>query len=191
MVEAPLSVTRYYEPQGKHALSISNRSHLLARAQRDLICSYLKFIDAQELKSCDKLGRHFALPFTLLETIIARSETIISICTHGCCDSSTTILPPPCASMSWFRSTPPAQQKDPSQTDAGEYKPLDRNERTACWDARDTYFACLDQHGILDAIKDEAAAKKKCGPQGQAYERDCAASWVSTETFKYRISGII
>lgn len=81
--------------------------------------------------------------------------------------------------MSWFRSTPPSPKQDPGQTESGEYKPLDRNERQACWEARDAYFACLDQNNILDAIKDEPQAKQKCGRASDAFDRDCAASWVS------------
>lgn len=81
--------------------------------------------------------------------------------------------------MSWFRSTPQSPTRDPSQTESGEYKPLDRNERQACWAARDAYFACLDRNDILNPLKDGAKATSKCGKESEAFDRDCAASWVS------------
>ena len=84
--------------------------------------------------------------------------------------------------MSWFRSTPSQPAKDPSQTETGEYKPLDRNERQACWDGRDAYFSCLDRNGIIDAVKNDGEARRKCGKESEVYERDCAASWVSWYT---------
>lgn len=54
-----------------------------------------------------------------------------------------------------------------------------RTERKKCWESRDLYFGCLDRNGILDAIKDDKAAAKSCGGEGQAFEKDCATEWVS------------
>ena len=79
--------------------------------------------------------------------------------------------------MGWFGSTAPPE-KEAKKVD--EYKPLDRTERQACWEARDTYFACLDQNRILDALKDPETARRKCHREGEAFERDCAASWVGS-----------
>lgn len=53
-----------------------------------------------------------------------------------------------------------------------------RQERKACWAARDAYFACLDTNSIVDATKDASAAKKACPVQNEDFERDCAAAWV-------------
>ncbi|KZZ92435.1 Cytochrome c oxidase, subunit VIb [Moelleriella libera RCEF 2490] len=53
-----------------------------------------------------------------------------------------------------------------------------RQERAACWAARDAYFACLDAHSILDANKDSAAAKRACPLESDVFERDCASAWV-------------
>jgi len=52
--------------------------------------------------------------------------------------------------------------------------PPDRNERQACWDARDAYFGCLDEKGII-APGDEGRA---CLVNKKAFERDCVKSWV-------------
>lgn len=56
-----------------------------------------------------------------------------------------------------------------------------RTERKRCWESRDGYFACLDRHGILDAVKDDRAAARSCGGEGAAFERDCATEWVSSD----------
>lgn len=55
-----------------------------------------------------------------------------------------------------------------------------RTERTACWAARDAYFACLDANSIVDATKESNAvrAAKACPQQTAEFERDCAAAWV-------------
>jgi len=53
-----------------------------------------------------------------------------------------------------------------------------RAERQKCWASRDLFYACLDKHNIIDPIKDEKAATKKCSSENAAFERDCAAQWV-------------
>ena len=93
--------------------------------------------------------------------------------------------------MSWsswlgFGSSPsPASEElqnqptfDPTTSKDDSYKPLSREERRACWEARDKYFTCLDKHKILDALKEKDAAASKCGTQTQKFEQDCARSWV-------------
>lgn len=82
--------------------------------------------------------------------------------------------------MSWFFGSTPSPANSTSQTSSGDYKPLSRNERTKCWEARDIYFSCLDKHDILDATTKEGAAKSKelCSAQEGKYEQDCASSWV-------------
>jgi len=84
--------------------------------------------------------------------------------------------------MGWFSSspstpTPQAQAATPTSLD-GTYTPLKRNERKACWEARDTYFKCLDKNNILDAVKDADAALTNCPSENAKYEQDCATSWV-------------
>ena len=58
-----------------------------------------------------------------------------------------------------------------------------RSERQQCWAARDGYFACLDAHGIVDALKDEKQAARACGAASETFERDCATQWVSWFSF--------
>jgi len=83
--------------------------------------------------------------------------------------------------MGWFSSSPsapsPAASTQPTSLE-GTYTPLKRNERKACWEARDAYFKCLDKHDILDAVKDADAALKNCPTENAKYEQDCATSWV-------------
>jgi len=53
-----------------------------------------------------------------------------------------------------------------------------RSQRAACWEARDSFFACLDSHSIIDAIKEGPKAKSVCAVQETAFERQCVGSWV-------------
>lgn len=53
-----------------------------------------------------------------------------------------------------------------------------RSQRALCWEARDKFFECLDANGIVDAIKHGEKAKKACGLQEKAFEKECVASWV-------------
>ncbi|KAI9728398.1 MAG: hypothetical protein M1828_003798 [Chrysothrix sp. TS-e1954] len=80
--------------------------------------------------------------------------------------------------MSWFRSSEKPQDVSSNPT-TGDYKPMQRSERKACWEARDSYFACLDKNSILDALAEKDAAAKKCGSQSQRFETDCASSWIT------------
>ena len=73
-------------------------------------------------------------------------------------------------------STP--SPKAPKASADGAYEAPDRSQRAACWAARDEFFDCLNKHDILDSVKEESAAKEKCGRALEAFERDCAASWV-------------
>ncbi|MCJ1447961.1 MAG: hypothetical protein MMC23_008473 [Stictis urceolatum] len=79
--------------------------------------------------------------------------------------------------MGWFSSDP--HPPPPAKTSDGAYIAPGRSARDKCWAARDAFFACLDQNGIVDSItnKDEAAAK--CGQQDEDLKRECASSWVS------------
>ncbi|KAK6359702.1 hypothetical protein TWF696_000844 [Orbilia brochopaga] len=60
----------------------------------------------------------------------------------------------------------------------------DRVARQKCWAARDSFFACLDRHAILDSIREAPAAQANCGAELKVFESDCASSWV--EYFKKR-----
>ncbi|KAK4154318.1 cytochrome c oxidase assembly factor 6 [Chaetomidium leptoderma] len=64
-----------------------------------------------------------------------------------------------------------------------------REERKKCWEARDTYFACLDANGIVDALKDDSKAARACGGESAGFEKDCAAQWV-TYFKKWRVQDV-
>lgn len=65
----------------------------------------------------------------------------------------------------------------------GAYVAPDRTKRVMCWDSRDDYFQCLNRNNILDALKEHDAAAKACSKETQAFEQNCASSWVSPSTF--------
>ena len=78
-----------------------------------------------------------------------------------------------------FLSPGEAQETDKraEEVRSGAVAPL-RTERQKCYFARDAYFACLDANNIVDALKDEKDAAKKCGAQSKEFEKDCASQWV-------------
>ncbi|KAH7911519.1 cytochrome oxidase c subunit VIb-domain-containing protein [Hygrophoropsis aurantiaca] len=65
--------------------------------------------------------------------------------------------------MGWFSSSKPEQASAASRTD-----------RQKCWEARDSYFACLDRAGVLKAGEEKGA----CDGQKKAYDENCARSWI-------------
>jgi len=74
-----------------------------------------------------------------------------------------------------FLSSP--TDKRAEEVRSGAVAPL-KSERQRCYLARDAYFTCLDANNIVDALKDDKAAAKACGPQSRDFERDCASQWV-------------
>ncbi|EIM91222.1 uncharacterized protein STEHIDRAFT_128168 [Stereum hirsutum FP-91666 SS1] len=66
--------------------------------------------------------------------------------------------------MGWFTSEP----EKPTATS--------RTDRQKCWDARDTYFACLDGAKVIKAGTEGAGI---CAKERGAYEGSCAKSWVA------------
>lgn len=95
---------------------------------------------------------------------------------------SSTIPTPPQLTMGWFTSTSsspaPAISSPESSRDGGFIAP-DRTARQQCWDGRDSFFKCLDDHGIVDSVKEGEKAEKVCGRELREFERCCASSWVS------------
>ena len=55
-----------------------------------------------------------------------------------------------------------------------------REERAACWTARDAYFTCLDQNGVIAAGDD----KGPCQREKKGYEGSCSRSWVSLVLYR-------
>lgn len=75
--------------------------------------------------------------------------------------------------MGWF-----SWSSDSSKaSDGGRIAP-DRSSRERCWEGRDRFFACLDQNNILDAVKDDKEARRKCGKEIEEFEGACAKAWV-------------
>ncbi|GAP92414.1 putative oxidoreductase-like protein [Rosellinia necatrix] len=65
----------------------------------------------------------------------------------------------------------------------------DRNERRQCWDARDSFYQCLDKHDVIDSLTGEGkkTADKQCAQEDQAFQQNCATAWV-TYFKKYRVA---
>ncbi|KAJ7052017.1 cytochrome oxidase c subunit VIb-domain-containing protein [Mycena amicta] len=59
---------------------------------------------------------------------------------------------------------------------ASEATPPTRQERQACWDARDAYFVCLDSVGV---VRPGSEGHKVCAVENRLYEKTCAQSWVT------------
>lgn len=66
-------------------------------------------------------------------------------------------------------------------SDGGRIAP-DRTSRARCWEGRDAFFACLDRNDILDAIKDDKEARRKCAKEVAEFEAACSATWVRTDS---------
>ena len=77
----------------------------------------------------------------------------------------------------WLGGAPSPEAQRAQSIRAGTVAPT-RSERQRCWEARDAYFACLDAHNIVDALKDEGTAAKACGAQSTQFEQNCATQWV-------------
>lgn len=51
-----------------------------------------------------------------------------------------------------------------------------REERKRCWESRDAYFRCLDREKVIVPGREG----KACASENKVYEKNCAASWVSS-----------
>lgn len=79
--------------------------------------------------------------------------------------------------MGWFSSDDNALTSPKPSSDGGFIAP-DRSARALCWEGRDAFFECLERNGIIDSIKQSDKAGKECGKELQAFEKQCASSWV-------------
>ncbi|KAH6647273.1 oxidoreductase-like protein [Truncatella angustata] len=85
-----------------------------------------------------------------------------------------------------FFSSPDAKRKE--EVRSGAVVP-DRSERKRCWDARDSFYQCLDKHNVIDSTKGagKATADKECAKENKQFGEDCATAWV--KYFKqYRVA---
>lgn len=62
-------------------------------------------------------------------------------------------------------------------SDGGRIAP-DRSSRARCWEGRDMFFSCLDRNDILDGIKDDKEARRKCAKEVAEFEAACSQTWV-------------
>ncbi|KAJ5760406.1 Cytochrome c oxidase assembly factor 6 [Penicillium odoratum] len=62
-------------------------------------------------------------------------------------------------------------------SDGGRIAP-DRTSRARCWEGRDAFFSCLDRNDILDGIKDDKEARRKCAKEVLEFEAACSQTWV-------------
>ncbi|TXT13564.1 hypothetical protein VHUM_00931 [Vanrija humicola] len=54
-----------------------------------------------------------------------------------------------------------------------------REQRAKCWSTRDAYFACLDQHGVIQPGDGELGDKQGfCAAFRKEYEGSCGRSWI-------------
>ena len=78
----------------------------------------------------------------------------------------------------WSSPVPSSIPAAPKISTDGTPIAPNRSERSKCWEARDTYFRCLDTNDIVDSIKEGDKAAKVCAAEGKGFETNCATSWV-------------
>lgn len=79
--------------------------------------------------------------------------------------------------MGWLPWSSGESKTSPKTSDGGRIAP-DRTSRARCWEGRDKFFACLDRNNILDAIKDDNEARRKCAKEVEEFEAACSQTWV-------------
>lgn len=67
--------------------------------------------------------------------------------------------------MGWFSSTPATPI------------PITREDREACWESRDIYFACLDKNRVVKP----GTEGKECKSEEKAYTGKCGKTWVRNQ----------
>ncbi|GAD93258.1 hypothetical protein ANI_1_1638144 [Paecilomyces variotii No. 5] len=67
--------------------------------------------------------------------------------------------------------------ESPKASDGGRIAP-DRSSREQCYIGRDMFFSCLDRNDIVDAIKHDKDARRKCGKEIAEFETACSKTWV-------------
>jgi len=83
--------------------------------------------------------------------------------------------------MGWFPSfgsgSTTTSNSQKASSDGGRVAP-DRSSREQCYYARDAFFECLDRGDILDAIKHDGEARRKCAREVVEFETACSKAWV-------------
>lgn len=68
------------------------------------------------------------------------------------------------------------------KTAGGAFESPSRTNRKKCYEARDSFFECLDKNNILDSINTKSGREKAetfCSQFDKEFEKNCAHSWVS------------
>jgi hypothetical protein len=65
-----------------------------------------------------------------------------------------------------------------------------RNDRKACWAARDEFFQCLNANSVNVPPEFQPRGQGACAKQREAYEGACAKSWVGHGVPNRRIDAI-
>ncbi|OKL58770.1 hypothetical protein UA08_05556 [Talaromyces atroroseus] len=79
--------------------------------------------------------------------------------------------------MGWFSFGSSNAPQSAKASDGGRIAP-DRSSRESCYNGRDHFFACLDSNDILDAVKHDSEARKKCAKEIAEFESACSKAWV-------------
>lgn len=79
--------------------------------------------------------------------------------------------------MGWFSFGSSSGPKSEKASDGGRIAP-NRSSREVCYNGRDLFFSCLDRNDILDAVKNDSEARKKCGKEIAEFESACSKAWV-------------
>jgi cytochrome c oxidase assembly factor 6 len=80
------------------------------------------------------------------------------------------------SSSSSSSSSPSSTNSQKTSSDGGRVAP-DRSSREQCYHARDVFFECLDRGDILDAIKHDGEARRKCAREVVEFETACSKAW--------------
>ena len=85
--------------------------------------------------------------------------------------------------MAWLPwSSNPSEEGGVKKTAGGAFESPSRTNRKKCYEARDTFFECLDKNNILDSINTKSGREKAetfCSQFDKEFEKNCAHSWVS------------
>ncbi|KAJ5601850.1 hypothetical protein N7510_011384 [Penicillium lagena] len=79
--------------------------------------------------------------------------------------------------MGWLPWSSSSSAADKKASDGGRIAP-DRSSRAKCYEGRDLFFSCLDRNDILDGIKDDKEARRKCAKEVEQFEAACSQAWV-------------
>ena len=90
--------------------------------------------------------------------------------------------------MSWLWGSSSSPSTDGvKKTSGGAFESPSRTNRKKCYEARDSFFECLDKNNILDSINTKSGREKAetfCSQFDKEFEANCAHSWVRTRWWR-------